>query len=75
MPHSSVPEYGRLGRVATLPFDFVERNLMNEVAVRFRENVELRSDCFFCGGIGGVAVVIWLEERKSENEGAVRGVG
>ena len=75
MPHSSAPECGRCGRVAVLPFDFVERNPMSEAAVRFRENVEPRFNCFFCGGIGGVAVVIWLEERKSENEGTVCGVG
>jgi len=75
MPHSSAPEYGRLGRVAALPFDLVERNPMIEAVVRFRENVELRFDDFFCGGSGEVVVVICLEERNSENEEMVRGAG
>ena len=60
--------------MAALPFDLVERNAINEVA-RLNENVELRFSCVFCGGFEGVAVAIWLEERKSENAGAVRGTG
>jgi len=73
MPHSSAPVGGRFGRVETLPFDLVERNAIIEAVVRFRENVELRFDELFCGGFGGAAVTIWLEERKSENEDGVCG--
>lgn len=73
MPHSSTPVGGRFGRVAALPFGFVERNAIIEAVARFRENAGPRFDCFFGGSFGGVATAIWLEERKSENEGVVRG--
>lgn len=56
-------------------FDLVELNLIIEVPTRFRENAEPRFDGCFCGGFGGVAPAIWLEDRKSENEEAVCGTG
>ena len=73
MPHSSTLVGGRFGRVEALPFDLVERNAIIEAVARFRENVELRFDEFYCGGFGGAAVATWLEERKSENEDGVGG--
>lgn len=73
MPHSSAPVGGRFGRVEALLFDLVERNPIIEAVTRFRENVELRFDGFSCGGFGGAAAAIWLEERKSENEDGVCG--
>ena len=47
MPHSSALVEGRFGRVEALPFDLVERNVIIEAVVRFRENVEPRVDGFF----------------------------
>lgn len=53
----------------------MERNARTEAAVRFREKPEPRFDDCFCGGFGGVAAAIWLEERKSENEDGDCGTG
>lgn len=54
-------------------FDLVELNLIIEVPTRFREKAETRFDV--CGGFGGVAAAIWVEDRKSEKEDAVCGTG
>ena len=75
MPHSSTRGDRRLGGALTLPLDLVERKLIIEALTRFREKVGPRFDDCFCGGVGGVAAAIWLEERKSENEDAVCGTG
>ena len=75
MPHSFTPEEGRVGRVAALFFDLVDRNPRTEAVARLRENVGPRFGGFFCGSCWEVAAAIWLEERKSENEDTVCGAG
>jgi len=56
-------------------FDLVELNLIIEVPTRLRENAETRFGDCFCGGFGGAAAAIWLEDRKSENEDGDCGTG